>query len=162
MSSPLFPLSWGWTTMPTHQSSSSRSSASSPLRRVVAAGQRSMSASSSSVSVTTPCDDRDSEQNSERWVELVRNGCVVLRFFPFSFSKRTNWQHVCDRKARRCCAQMMCSEQWPTPAPSSAGCQSAALGAGSVKNNPSCYKSIIHLVQTFLEHVCMFSRDSLW
>ena len=29
-------------------------------------------------------------------MELVRNGCVVLGFFAFSFSKRANWQHVCD------------------------------------------------------------------
>ena len=79
--SPLFPFSRSWTTMPTlrssssrYQSSSSPSSASSPLRRAVAGGRRSVSAaSSSSGSVAVPCDDGDSKQTSEGWVELVRN-----------------------------------------------------------------------------------------
>ena len=79
--SSLFPFSRSWTTMPTLRSSSSRyhsssspSSTSSPLRRAVAGGRRSVSAaSSSSVSVAMPCDDGDSKQTSEGWVELVRN-----------------------------------------------------------------------------------------
>ncbi|XP_040118455.1 cohesin subunit SA-3 isoform X1 [Oryx dammah] len=58
-----------------YQSSSSPSSGSSPLRRGVAAGRRSVSAaSSSSVSVAMPCDDGDSKRTSEGDSESLSAG----------------------------------------------------------------------------------------
>ena len=72
------------------------------------------------------------------WWEMRRP--QVFPIFIFQTSKLAT--HVWLWNARRCCAG---SELWPTPAASSAGCLSAALGVGSLENNPSCYKSILHL-----------------